>query len=70
MDDVTIYSKKRNEHMMHLKQFFDRCKKYGISLNFKKSFFIVTKAKLLGFVVLKDVMTVKLERTKVIAKLT
>ena len=41
LDDVTIFSKKREEHAFHLKQNFERCRKYGISLNPKKCVFAV-----------------------------
>ena len=37
LDDVTVFSKKREEHTFRLKQIFDRCRKHGISLNPKKS---------------------------------
>ena len=53
LDDVTIFSKKREEHAFHLKQFFERCRKYGISLNPKKCVFAVIEGKLLGHVVSK-----------------
>ena len=33
LDDVTIFPKKREEHAFHLKQIFEHCRKYGISLN-------------------------------------
>lgn len=29
MDDITIFYKKHYDHSQHLKQIFDRCKKYG-----------------------------------------
>ena len=41
LDDVTIFLKKREEHTFHLKQFFEHCWKYGISLNPKKCVFVV-----------------------------
>jgi len=44
LDDVTIFSKKRADHLHHLKQIFKRCWKYGISLNPKKSIFTVSEA--------------------------
>ena len=53
LDDVTIFSKKREEHAFHLKQIFERCQKYGISLNPKKCVFAVTEGKLLGHVILR-----------------
>ena len=52
LDDVTIFSKKREEHAFHLKQIFKSCRKYGISLNPKKCEFAVIKGKLLGHVFL------------------
>ena len=42
LDDIMIFSKKREEHASHLKQIFERCRKYGISLNPKKYVFAVT----------------------------
>ena len=39
LDDVTIFSKRREEHEFRLKQIFERCRKYGISLNPKKYMF-------------------------------
>ena len=36
LDDVTIFSKRREGHAFHLKQIFDSCRRYGISLNLKK----------------------------------
>ena len=58
LDDVTIYSKKRHEHLSTLKQVFKRCRKYGISLNPKKSIFTVIEGKLLGFIVSKEGMII------------
>ena len=37
LDDITVFSKKREEHIMNLWQIFNRCRKYGILLNPKKS---------------------------------
>jgi len=42
LDDVTIYARKRLDHIHHLRQVLERCRKYGISLNPKKSGFAVT----------------------------
>ena len=51
LDDVTIFSKKREEHAFHLKQIFERYRKYGISLNPKKCMFPVIEEKLLGHLI-------------------
>ena len=69
LDDVTLFSKKREEHIVHLKQILDRCHMYGISLNPKKSVLCVTEGKLLGFVVPKEGMMIDPERAEVIEKL-
>ena len=64
LDDVTIFSKKREEHAFHLKQIFKRCQKYGISLNPKKCVFAVTEGKLLGHVISKKGISIDPERIK------
>ena len=65
-DDITIFSKKREEHAFHLKQIFERCRKYGISLSPKKCVFVVTEGKLLGHMVSKNGIAIDLERIKAI----
>jgi hypothetical protein len=51
LGDIMVYSKNIDEHLMHLKQIFDHCGKYGISLNPKKSIFVIIEGKFLYFVV-------------------
>jgi len=41
MDDITVYFASDEKHLKHLKKFFQKCKKFGISLNPKKSHFMV-----------------------------
>ena len=53
LDDVTVLSKKREDHVFHLKQFFYRCRKYSISLNPKKIIFAVLEGKMLGHIISK-----------------
>jgi len=43
LDDITVYSKYRNNHISHLKQIFERCEKFNISLNPKKILFHLGK---------------------------
>ena len=66
LDDVTIFSKKREEHTFHLKQIFKHCWKYGISLNPKKCVFAVTEGKLLGHVISKKWISIDSERIRAI----
>ena len=42
LDDITIFSKKQCDHLFSLRQVFEKCRKYGISLNPRKSVFAVT----------------------------
>ena len=53
LDDITMFSKKMFNHLHDLKQIFECCRRYGISLNPKKSFFALNQGKLLGFIVSK-----------------
>ena len=66
LDDITIFLKKREERAFHLKHIFERCRKYGISLNPKKCVFAVTKGKLLGHEVSKKGISIDPKRIKAI----
>ena len=69
LDDVTIFSKRREEHAFHLKQIFKHCRKYGISLNPRKCVFAVIEGKLLGHVVSKKGISIDPERIKSIEQI-
>jgi hypothetical protein len=69
LDDVTVFSKNKKDHLSHLRVVLERCRKFDISLNPKKSVFVVEQGKLLGFIVSKDGMIIDPERTQAIAKL-
>ena len=66
LDDVTVYSKRREEHMFHLKQIFKRYRKYGISLNPKKCAFVVLDGNILGHIISKKGVSIDLEMIKAI----
>jgi hypothetical protein len=51
LDDVTVYSKNRKDHIQHQIQIFERCRKYGMSLNPKKTIFGVEEGKLIGHII-------------------
>lgn len=53
LDDLMAFSKSDQEHLDHLKQVFVICRKYGISLNPKKSLFGLEEGKLLGHIISK-----------------
>jgi hypothetical protein len=67
-DDLTVFSKDGKSHIGHLKQVFERCRQFGISLNPVKSVFGVTEGKLLGHIISKDEVKLNLERVEAIGK--
>ena len=69
LDDVTVFSRNRSDHILHLRKVLERCRKFGISLNPKKTIFVVTDEILLGFVVSKEGIMIDLERIETIAKI-
>ena len=54
LDDITVFSKPDNQHLDHLRQVFIKWRKFGISLNPKKSLFGWEEENLLGHVISKD----------------
>jgi hypothetical protein len=68
-DDLTAISKKREQHIQHLRTIFQRCREYGISLNPKKSIFGVDKGKLLGHIISKDGIMIDPARVEAIKKI-
>lgn len=53
-DDITVFSKSDSEHLDHLRKVFIQCRKFGISLNPKKTLFGLEEGKLLGHIISKD----------------
>jgi ribonuclease HI len=48
LDDVTVYSKSDKEHLQHLRRVFEKCRKFRISLNPKKTLFGLEEGKVVG----------------------
>jgi hypothetical protein len=69
LDNVVVYSNKRKYHIQHLSHIFERCKKYGISLNPKKTIFHVEEGKLLGHIISQVGIRIDPEWIKAIAQL-
>ena len=57
-------SKDRKDHVSHLRIVFERCRKYGISLNPKKSVFGIDKGKLLGHMASQGGVSIDPERVQ------
>lgn len=69
LDDIIVYSRNKNNHLNDLKHIFERCKKYDISLNLKKSYFALAEGKLLKFIVSKKGIYIDPDRIQEIEKI-
>eukprot|EP00253_Pinus_taeda_P031826 PITA_31826 len=69
LDDIIVFSRERSNHLQDLNQIFQRYKKYGISLNPKKSFFALDQGKLLGFIISKDGIYIDPDRINEISEI-
>jgi hypothetical protein len=63
------YSKNKEDHIQHLNQIFERCMKYGISLNPKKTIFGIEEGKLLVHIISRGGISIDPEQIKEIAQL-
>ena len=68
MDDITVYSRSDKEHIRHLERVFLKCRKYGISLNPRKSNFALEEGKILGHIISKEGIRIDPERVSSILK--
>ena len=67
-DELTVFSKERSDHIGHLRKVFERCIKFGISLNPTKSVLGIYEGKLLGHIISKDGVKIDPERVEAIRK--
>jgi hypothetical protein len=51
LDDIIVFSRSDKEHYCHLRKVFLKCRRFGLSLNPKKSLFSMKEGKLLGHIV-------------------
>jgi hypothetical protein len=66
LDDLTVFSNSDAEHLLHLRQTFEKCRKFGLSLNPKKSHFSMQEGKILGHIVSKEGIKVDPKRVEAI----
>ena len=64
MDDITIYSRWDKDHIRHLESVLIKCRKYGISLNPRKSNFALEEGKLLGHIISKEGIRIDPDKVK------
>ena len=69
-DDLTVFSKDISDHISHLRQFFEGCREFGISLNPAKSIFGVSEGKLLGHIITRDGVKIDPQRVEAIKQVT
>lgn len=69
LDDITMFSKTNPNHLQHLRKVFLKCKKFGISLNPKKSHFAMEKGKLLGHIISKRGIKIDPDRVAAIQQI-
>ena len=65
-DDILIYSKSNEEHLLHLREVLGVLEKSKLYVNLKKCSFITKKLLFLGFVVSGDGIHVDEEKIKAI----
>ena len=68
MDDIVVYSRSNMNHIRHLERVFLKCRKYGISLNPRKSNFALEEGKNLGHIISKEGIRIDLDRVSAILK--
>ena len=68
-DDIDIFSQSDVECLSRLKQSFQKCRKYGLSLNPKKTLFVMQEGKLLGHIVSPQRIKIYPSRVEVIQKI-
>jgi ribonuclease HI len=70
LDDITVFSSSHELHLQHLRKTFLKCRKYGISLNPKKSNFALKEGKLLGHIVSEEGVKIDPKRVEAIRNLS
>ena len=69
LDDLPAKSRRRQDHLNHLRQIFVCCRHYNIRLNPHKCIFGVESGRLLGFIMANDGIRVDPLKVKAITKL-
>ena len=70
LDDITVFSRSDKEHRYHLRRVFSKCRRFGLSLNPKKSLFAMQEGNLLGHIVSTEGLRIDPSRVEVIQTLS
>ena len=63
LDDITIFSRREEDHLKHLEKVLLKCRRFGIYLNPTKNIFSLTSGKMLGHIISK--YGIKIDRNRV-----
>jgi hypothetical protein len=63
MNDICIYSSKLEEYADHVRQIFDRLRKFGLYINLNKYEFSITKIIFLNYII--KINDVEIDQTKI-----
>ena len=64
LDDILIFSKTLEDHMMHIRKVFEKLREEKLSINLKKSSFVKKELVYLGFVVLSKGLKMDPQKVK------
>ena len=70
LDDIAVYSKTDEEHLKHLRNFLEKCRRFGLSLNPKKTVFGLQEGKLLGHIISKKGIKIDPKRVEGILQIS
>lgn len=70
LDEITVFSKIDEEHIEHLQLTFEKCRKYALSVNPKKSQFSLSGGNLLGHIVEKQGVKIDPKRVEDVNKIS
>jgi hypothetical protein len=70
LDDITIFSRSDKEHCYHIRKLFLKCRRFGLSLNPKKSLFSMKEGKSLGHIVSSEGVRLDPSRVEAIQTLS
>ena len=70
LDDATVFSKIDEEHLEHLRKVFEKCRKFGISLNPKKTLFGLQEGKILRHIISEEGINIYPKRIEAILRIS
>lgn len=69
LDDIIVFLKSEEEPLQYRRRFFEKCRKYGISLNPKKTLFCLEEGNLLSHIISKEAIRIDPSRVEVILRI-